>query len=223
MYLFLYDTKSVFACCAACSVHHITVARCRTTGTSCSYAVCTATSLINNKWRNIQIISNGTHPQFSWHKFKANLVRFFLAFFSFSFLSAMNFSLDVFVCFLRFGWWYNIFCSLSDLFETRFQCSLFSQFFFPLLCQLSSKDSLQTDIQCIYSVTLIISRTKRAFEMKWKFFLLFQKCSLLDIQKQTNSTQYIQCNCFGHVHSLSFLFFDLNYIEWYNSGEKLIK
>ena len=95
--------------------------------------------------------------------------------------------------------------------------------FSPLLCQLSSKDSLQTDIQCIYSVTLIISRTKRAFEVKWKFFFFFQKCSLLDIQKQTNSTQYIQCNCFRHVNCLSFLFFDLNYIEWYNSGEKLIK
>ena len=174
MYLVFYDTRSVFACCAACSVHHITVARCSTTGTSCSYAVCTATSLINNKWRNIQIISNGTHPHFSWHKFKANLVRFLLAFFSFSFLCAMNVSLDVFVCLLLIGWWYNIFCSLSDLFETRFQCSLFSQFF-PLYYVNYPRKTVCRQTYSVYTVWLWLSQEQKELS-KWNenFFSFFK-------------------------------------------------
>ena len=174
MYLVFYDTKSVFACCAACSVHHITVARCSTTGTSCSYAVCTATSLINNKWRNIQIISNGTYPHFSWHKFKANLVRFLLAFFSFSFLSAMNVSLDVFVCLLLIGWWYNIFCSLSDLFETRFQCSLLSRFFpsiMSIILERQSTDRHTVYIQCNFDYL----KNKKSFRNEMKIFFVVSK------------------------------------------------
>ena len=95
--------------------------------------------------------------------------------------------------------------------------------FFPsimsIILERQSADRHTVYIQCNFDYL----KNKKSFRSEMKIFFLFSKVLSFRQQKQTNSTQYIQCNCFRHVNCLSFLFFDLNYIEWYNSGEKLIK